>query len=217
LASILNEDFFTSTTNEFSLYQIYNELYLKFKDLNSNSSLSSNSNIDISNKKNISSIPFMCGTFKSEIIKFKELYDGNDIYENINKLVFNGEKTRDQIKDGIMNFLNQSDFRKKSVFISKMKKHFPKINDFIETIQKFDQHKSCSALLLQRVESYLLLKVGAKELLNKIPEISFFTIHDSVVVEESRSQEVMEILQTVISEKTGVQIQFKLKQQGKGV
>lgn len=157
----------------------------------------------------------MCGTFKSEIIQFKELFDGNDIYENINQQVFGGTKTRKEIKDGMMNFLNQSDFRKKNKFISEMKNRFPNINNFIETIQKMKKHKSYFALLLQRVESYLLLKVGVKKLLEKIPVLCFFTIHDSVVVEKSKSKEVMEILQKLISEKTGMAIKFKVKLQNK--
>ena len=212
LAGILNEDFFTSTTNEFSLYTIYNELYCKL--YNSNKSISSIINTYINNN-NIPSPPFMCGTFEKEIKQYKELFDGNDIYENINQIVFNGTKIRKQIKDGMMNFLNQNKFRNNIEFISEMKKHFPYINDFIEKIQKLSTHKSCIAILLQRVESYLLLQVGCRELLKQIPDLCYFTIHDSVAVEESRSQEIMEILQRVISEKTGVPIKFKIKQQEK--
>ena len=201
LASILNEEFFTSTSNKFSLYNIYNELY---HDIN-------NSIYIINKNKKFSPIPFMCGDLEIEIKKFNSLFDGNDIYENINHLVFKGKKTRDEIKDGIMNFLNQSQYRKSSKFISDMKKNFPNINGLIEKIQRINQHKSYFALLLQRVESYLLLQVGAKELLNQIPDLCFFTIHDAVVVEKSKAKEVKAILEIAISEKTGVKIQFKVK------
>lgn len=201
LASILNEEFFTSTSNKFSLYNIYNELY---HDIN-------NSIYIINKNKKFSPIPFMCGDLEKEIKTFKSLFDGNDIYENINHLVFKGKKTRDEIKDGIMNFLNQSQYRKSSKFISDMKKNFPNINGLIEKIQRINQHKSYFALLLQRVESYLLLQVGAKELLNQIPDLCFFTIHDAVVVEKSKAKEVKAILEIAISEKTGVKIQFKVK------
>lgn len=211
LAGILNEDFFTSTTDEFSLYTIYNELYCKLYNSNSDKSISSIINTYINNN-NILPPPFMCGTFEKEIKQYKELFDGNDIYENINQVVFYGTKTRKQVKDGMMNFLNQNKFRNNIEFISEIKKHFPYINDFIENIQKLSTHKSCIAILLQRVESYLLLQVGCRELLKQIPDLCYFTIHDSVAVEESKAPKVMEILQRVISEKTGVPIKFKVKQ-----
>lgn len=153
----------------------------------------------------------MCGDQEKEIEVFNSLFDGNDIYENINHLVFKGKKKRDEIKDGVMNFLNQSQYRKGSKFISEMKNHYPNINSLIEKIQRINQHKSCFALLLQRVESYLLLQVGDKELLNQIPDLCFFTIHDAVVVEKSKTKEVKAILERIISEKTGLKIQFKVK------
>lgn len=57
-----------------------------------------------------------------------------------------------------------------------------------------------------------MLDIGIKKLLKKHPDLNFFTIHDSVAVEEGMAETVKNILSAVISETTGKPIGLSIKE-----
>jgi hypothetical protein len=159
-------------------------------------------------------IPYMCGTFleNKDVDEFRSLPFHDNIYDYLNELLFQNHKSREFVKGNVMRYLNLKKYRENNLFIRKMKEFFPSVDGMIETINGVDESRGCLSILLQRFESYLLLDIGAKEVLKKIPEINFFTIHDSMVVEEQFAEIVRNILSDIIHETTGKKIGFKIKQ-----
>ncbi len=159
-------------------------------------------------------IPYMCGSFlvKSDVDEFRLLPFHHNIYDHlINELLFDNLKSREFIKGNVMRYLNLKTYRENNLFIRKMKEYFPSVDGIIKTINGIDQSCGCLSILLQRFESYLLLDIGAKQLLKDLPHLNFFTVHDSVVVEESYAQEVKDILSKTIFKTTGKQIGLQIK------
>lgn len=111
-----------------------------------------------------------------------------------------------------MSYLNLKKHRENNTFIRKMNEIFPNVGQVIELINGLDNSKGCLAILLQRFESTLLLDIGIKKLLKEIPNLNFFTVHDSVAVEEEMAETVKNILSAVISETTGKQIGLSVKE-----
>jgi hypothetical protein len=89
--------------------------------------------------------------------------------------------------------------------IQQFKKHFPNINSFIESINNLNSFKSAIAILLQRSESYLFLRIGCKEVNEQIPNFPFLTIHDSILIEEQYSEEVSSILKQSLNSVTDIE------------
>jgi len=231
LGSILNKDFFSSD-NEFSFVSIYKDLFDKLNNtgidnkyfnsfLNNknlyNCLLSSinynSSSINKYNKEEFSLYSIMWCTFQSsnDIKRYQNLPFQNGIYDYINNEFFEGEKKTESIKKSIMNFHNLKKHRNSDFLIKEMIKRYPSVNTTIEQINGLDNRKGYMSLLLQRVESFLLLNVGSKKLLSEIPNIKFFTVHDSIVVQSQQSEKVMNIVSSAISELTGIEIGMKIK------
>ncbi|WP_312074956.1 hypothetical protein [Chryseobacterium sp.] len=164
--------------------------------------------------KNKSYIPYMCGTFlnQKDVEQFNDLPFDNNLYQHLNNILFDGKKTREYIKRNVMSYLNLKKHRENNTFIRKMNEKFPNVGHVIELINGLDNSKGCLAILLQRFESTLLLDIGIKKLLKEHPNLNFFTIHDSVAVEEGMSETVKNILSAVISETTGKQIGLSIKE-----
>lgn len=58
-------------------------------------------------------------------------------------------------------------------------------------------------ILLQRIESHLLLKVICKKIAKERPDVPTFTIHDSIVTTEENQAYVTEVIRQVLTEKVG--------------
>ena len=155
----------------------------------------------------------MCGTFlnQKDVEQFNDLPFDNNLYQQLNNILFGGEKTREYIKRNVMSYLNLKKHRENNTFIRKMNEKFPNVGQVIELINGLDNSKGCLAILLQRFESNLLLDIGIKKLLKEHPNLNFFTIHDSVAVEEGMAETVKNILSEVISETTGKPIGLSIK------
>lgn len=175
--------------------------------------LFSSSNIVYYNKGDISLWSIMCGTFSSvkDIKIYNQLPFYTGIYDYINQIFYKGEKSIETIKKGIMNFHNLQKYRKKSPVVKEMVNTFPSVNNIIEQINNLSKNKGYLFILLQRAESYLLLQTGAQKLLERIPNLKFFTVHDSLVVPEDQAESVSKILSDSIYKFTGIEIGLKIK------
>ncbi|MCZ2222562.1 MAG: hypothetical protein LC122_02915, partial [Chitinophagales bacterium] len=222
LASILNKKFILSKKNSFSLFKlkpnyfnilnknlnntkfgrkiIYNQLKYKTKSIS---------------LYNDSLLLYMLGIFENEDIEeYRSLPFSEGVYEFVDQTLFNGEKGRGYIKDSVMMLLNLKNQRDRNSFITTMSRRYPTVSDVIEMINGYKGDFRNLSTLLQRVESYLLLEVGVKNILKEIPDLNFITVHDSIIVEEKYAKKVKEILCKSIELVTGLPIGFKIKPTG---
>ncbi|GAA4149519.1 hypothetical protein GCM10022217_01530 [Chryseobacterium ginsenosidimutans] len=218
LSNILDKSFYLNKNN-LSLFNIDSNLYNKInKNFNRTryylqliKKFKFNNQLLYEHKS--SYIPYICGTFlnKEDIGEFRSLPFNNNIYDHLNELIFNGEKDRNFIKRNVMSYLNLKRHRENNTFIRKMKERFPSVNGIIEMINEIDESRGWMSILLQRFESYLLLDVGIRKLLQEMPDLNFFTVHDSIVIEQTKAIEVRNSLAEIIRETTGTPIGLVIK------
>lgn len=212
LGTLLTDRFFTNTKDEFSLYTIYPKLYNNLSYITSESSNTTGITLQIEKSlfNNKEGFPkyFMCGGLETsqEIINYRSLPFNNGFYECLNLNYFQGRFQTPIVKDNIMLLLNlnHSKKRKHIELIQSFKSNFPDINSFIESINGFKSIHSSTAILLQRCESYLFLRVGCKAVNNQLPDVPFLTIHDSILIEEKYSEEVSSILKRSLHSFTNI-------------
>lgn len=206
LLNLILDKEFISNSKKLKLKNIDPILYNK---LNNIEEVDNNNLIQYNNRY----IPYMCGTFleKNDVDEFKSLPFHDNIYDYLNELLFKNLKSREFIKGNVMRYLNLKKYRDNNLFIRKMKEFFPSVDAVIETINSVDENCGCLSILLQRFESYLLLEIGAKQLLKDLPHLNFFSVHDSIAVEESYAQDVKDILSKKIFEITGKEIGLQIK------
>jgi hypothetical protein len=214
LSNVINNKFY-NIDNQFSIYKIDKILSDKLnnKDTYKKIRIKLLYNKIKINKDNNNTIPYMSGRIlnQPDIHNYISLPFREGLYEYLNTLLFNGQMDREKIKKNVMNFVNLAKFRENNLFIREMKDKFPNVNEFVELINGVDSSKGWLAVLLQRTESYLLLDVGVKKVLEELPKINFLTVHDSLLVEEGYSGIVKKILEDSITEITGVPIGFSIR------
>jgi hypothetical protein len=141
-----------------------------------------------------------------EVIRYKKCIKA-DIY-NVFKDKFN-EKfsvnyTRDGIKKMFLTFLYDverdiADSRFGQIFLDL----FPTIYKIISTIKSVDY--KLFSVILQRVESYLMIDNIAKQIALKDPTIPMYTIHDSIATTAEHVDTVHEIMMTVLKDYIGME------------
>lgn len=218
LGSILTDNFFAGDSNiEFSLINIYPMLYNQLNYINNKSTTVITSLIEKSIYNNKEGFPkyFMSGGLDNcqEVKSYRNLPFKGGFYQHLNSTYFNGDYDIQKIKDQIMLVLNLRDLnkRKQIELIQSFKENFPKINSFIESLNNFKSLKSAVAILLQRSESYLFLRVGCKAVNEQLHDVPFLTIHDSVLIEEQYSEVVTPILKYSINSFTGIESGVSIK------
>lgn len=82
------------------------------------------------------------------------------------------------------------------------KKRYPEVSKLIEAVKK-DDHRALP-LILQRLESFLVLQVICKKISKKRPDIPLFTIHDSIVTTEGNEMYVMQAMKEELEKKVGL-------------
>ena len=162
---------------------------------------------------------YILGRFfnKDYSYKLKEFVDydfSNDWYQHVYdkgcevnySLISSSKKFlegRNYIKKQNMNFLYEKNFqhRNNNKVIQLLKQIYPELNDVIE---KFYQmyHNSDLPLLLQQIESYLILGQVCKYINDNESHIPYFTIHDCVLTTQNNLEKVHEILNNKIMETT---------------
>ena len=207
LSSILNYDFFKSN-NQLSFCQIMNSLLIdKFiKDI-----------------KSYLFSPLMFAHFekrkylgKDEIIikdhnefqKFRDAPFQEDFYSHLFELEYGVPPTnyqRKSIKKDIMYVLFQSNRKHRELVegVRLLEKFYPYVNQFILKIMDKVGKRNFS-LLLQRVESYLILDCVVPEFHRRYPAAPIFTIHDCIITTEQHKLELTKVMFEVLYEKTGI-------------
>jgi hypothetical protein len=212
LGSILTDSFFTGgISNDFSLTSIYPQLYNQLNYIVSKSTTDITSLIGNSLYNNKEGYPkyFMSGTLDNcnEIQSYRNLPFNEGFYSHLNNTCLNGDYELRKVKNDVMLILNLKNLMKrdKIVLIQQFKKHFPNINLFIESLNNLKSFKAAVAILLQRSESYLFLRVGCKAVNERLPDVPFMTIHDSILIEEQYSEVVTPILKQSLNLVTGIE------------
>lgn len=94
--------------------------------------------------------------------------------------------------------------------IQMVKSEFPGVDRWIREAHKVIG-KTNFAHLLQRAESYLILKTVCKELIDLYPDIPIFTIHDALLCTPNHLPVITSHLKNRLSEITGVDVGAKMK------
>jgi len=84
-----------------------------------------------------------------------------------------------------------------------LEKFYPFVNQFILKIMDKVGKRNFS-LLLQRVESYLILDCVVPEFHRRYPAAPIFTIHDCIITTEQYKLELTKVMFEVLYEKTGI-------------
>ncbi|NNJ54656.1 MAG: hypothetical protein HKP14_00915 [Bacteroidia bacterium] len=214
LATILNKDFFKSN-KKISIGRFKENL---------------SENIDLVSAYMFS--PLMLGQFSKglkffqfiELIK-KPLVDtliDNVMFQNFHNAPFNKDfyshlyfmengiepspEQRSRIKNDIMYVLFQDKrgHRKLVEGVRILRKYYPYVNKSIEYILG-KIGKRDFALLLQRIESYLVLDCIVPRFHERYPEAPIFTIHDSVITTMPFVEGLREIMHNTLFETTGIE------------
>jgi hypothetical protein len=220
LATILTNEFFLSKSNEYSLYEIYRDHYLKILDFV----------VINKNNNNITEAQEVAGRRKHHHLSDRFFENGDIlVYRNIDfeadfyqfiadvHIKIHPEKplTRNKIKSLVRLWMNHTEpyKRKRVKSLELFKSLFPNINLLIEEIGFFDKIKTAFSYLLQRSESYLVLDVAAKQLIEEYPSNKIFTIHDSFLFEDNGIdiKIVVEKIKQYLKDYTGIIPGIKLK------
>lgn len=212
LGSILTNSFFSrSNINDFSLNSIFPQLFNQLDYIVNQSTDDITSLIKNSIYNNKEGFPkyFMSGGLDNclEIQSYRNLSFKEGFYPHLNNTFLNGDFETQKVKDNVMLLLNLKNLRKRDniVLIQQFKKHFPNINSFIESINNLNSFKSAIAILLQRTESYLFLRVGCKAVNERLPDVPFLTIHDSILIAEQYCEIVTPILKESLNSITRIE------------
>ena len=207
LSSILKYDFFKSN-NELSFYQIMNSLI---------------SNKLIEDIKSYLFSPLMFAHFEKrkylginetvirdhhEFQKFRDAPFQDDFYAYLFELEHGVPPTdseRKSIKKDIMYVLFQSNRKHRELLegVRLLEKFYPYVNQFILKIMDRIGKRNFS-LLLQRVESYLILDCVVPEFHRRCPAAPIFTIHDCIITKEKHKLELTNVMFEVLYKKTGI-------------
>jgi hypothetical protein len=137
-----------------------------------------------------------------------------DIFNKINPDL--PKLSRNKVKSIIRLWMNHNDPHKRNrvASLKVLKRIFPSIDLLIEEIGFFNTMKSAFSLLLQRSESYLVLDVVAKKLVEDYPSTRLFTIHDSFLIEDSDidRNEIISKIKSILTEYVGIIPGIKLKE-----
>lgn len=218
LTSVINTSFYSLSTNEYSIYNIYNSLHYK---LINNSIYYKQC---INSKYSSVVYPFMWGEFFNyfELENLKEYQNiqfEQDFYSyairldnpsiSENELV----EARSKFKKSMMCilFADEGDKRSKLKMLGMFKKVLPGINAWIEKAHKVFGKKDFS-LIMQRAESFILIHKAARCFHENYPEAPIFSIHDGLYTDEGHIAAlkaiVEEVCKSIIGIKPGLKVEF---------
>ena len=144
-----------------------------------------------------------------EFQEYKKLVSSGGIYEFFeDKLTVNNEDLnkgltkRDIIKYRMMLCLYSKNGGYSGGIKSTFRQHFPKLYALICKL-KAKKHNTL-ALLLQRIESYLILDVICKRISLEKPDLPIFTIHDCIATTVGNEQYVSNIIMEEMEKFVGI-------------
>lgn len=141
-------------------------------------------------------------TDNQDLKRFKKLVSNGLIYEYISEQLkqkiivgFEDELPRKKIKEIVFTmlftdnrFIGQKEAQSKRVF----RELFPSVYELIKILQR--NNKKRLPLLLQSIESQLILNVIAKRIQQERPNLPIFTIHDSIVTVKGNENYVAKVI-----------------------
>lgn len=95
-------------------------------------------------------------------------------------------------------FIGQKEAAPKRLF----RKHFPEVYAVLNAIKK--KQSNLLPLLLQEIESYIMLEVVAKKMRKLHPKVPLFTIHDSIVTTAANQLLVEQVMREAFTDYVGV-------------
>ncbi len=144
-----------------------------------------------------------------EFQEYKKLVASGRIYEFFeDKLTIKEEELRggmtkrDLIKYRMMLCLYSKNRGYSGGLKTVFKKHFPKLYRFMCEIKEVKH--STLAILLQRIESYLILDVICKRISEERPTLPLFTIHDCIATTVGNEQYIADIIKEEMERYVGV-------------
>ena len=143
--------------------------------------------------------------------QFEEYYFPERSYQNYDQKQYPETVTKEYAKEIILKMLNS----KNKTFLYEEKAFqslFPTIFEFIKRIKE-DQYEVFSHMMLQ-IESYFMLKIVARRLKNKFKKIPFFTLHDCIVVPESKMEVILDFMKMTFKVELGFMPILKTKNWG---
>jgi hypothetical protein len=147
--------------------------------------------------------------YSIEFQRYQKLVSSGRLYEffedkltiNNNELK-NGKTKRDIVKYRMMLCLYSKNGGYSGGMKSVFKKHFPKLYTLICKL-KANKHNTL-AILLQRIESYLILEVICNRIAFEKPQLPIFTIHDCIVTTVGNEQYVSSIIKEEMEKIVGI-------------
>ncbi len=218
LSTILSDNFTNEKTNGYNFQTIYPEFV---EGMNNLKSFTPSKTPDNNN--------YILGVWMSDkqyegIKQFSKLEFTVDFY---NHILTEGKKQdlklvdrickdgngRDTVKRNIMNYLfNRNELQREgNKVIDLVNLIYPELTNFIERFNQTYTNKEFS-YLLQRTESYLMLKNVCKKLSVDFLEVPFFTIHDSILTTTDNLNSVKDTIVETISIITGKTVSLKVKE-----
>lgn len=149
---------------------------------------------------------------------YRELVRGGQFYDHMATLIGNetetetGKTDRKAIKTMLFQvlftdnrFIGQEEAEPKRLF----KSQFPGVYQLLNEIKKTG--KNHLPILLQQIESHLVLKVISKRIARENPSLPLFTIHDSIVTTAGNEKYVQGIVLQELEEAVGFAPQLKVE------
>lgn len=162
-----------------------------------------------------------------DIDKYKEIVNSGEFYKRIHKEVFKDNKpfNKERVKEMTFQTLyshnrflhqngewvNPKTKKKSPSALPKrlFKKVFPSVFKVFEEYKY--ENKSYLAILLQQIESTLILKHIVPRIASERPDLPIFTIHDSVATTVGNEEYIERVMREEIERLTGLQPKFGIE------
>jgi hypothetical protein len=147
---------------------------------------------------------------------YKELVRSGQFYDHMSKLIHNecgtGFTDRKAVKTMLFQvlftdnrFIGQAEAKPKRIF----KSQFPGVYQLLNEIKK--PGKRNLPILLQQIESHLVLKVITKRIAREKPSLPLFTIHDSIITTAGNEEYVQSIVLEELDKAVGFTPQLRVE------
>lgn len=143
-----------------------------------------------------------------DLVVNKEFYEY--IQEHLGPLYPTRFNCRPNVKIGILTIFYLDNIRSAHNPPSEtFKTHFPEVYELIRLVKKIQPNYL--ALILQRIESFLIINKVCKEISKKYPHIPLFTIHDSIITTKGNESIVEATMSAEIAKWVGNKPQLEVK------
>jgi hypothetical protein len=224
LATILTSEFFLSKENEYSIYNIYNDLVLRNESY-IDAKKKYNNIINYTEAQEAAArrmYHHMSDRFyeNEDILLYRKIDFEADFYQfiaDVHHKIHPEKKSlnRNSIKSLVRLWMNHTDPHKRKWVksLELFKNIFPSINLLIEEIGFYNKIRSAFSYLLQRSESHLVLDIIGKKLIEEYPSNKIFSIHDSFLFEDNGIdiKMVVEKIKQYLKDYTGIIPGIKIK------